>query len=304
MIFAIVGIVIIIVGIVGLVCAKAAEEKGGGAFFGIAAAIGCVLIAISCIYTQDVGEVVVLRNLGGSVAGHSEDAGFHVKAPWQDTITYDTRNNLINMYQESDYTYDGGSATGKEVTINDKSGASADIDIQVIYSLDPSSAESLYSEYGTQTTFTQNYVLNDFRSVARDVAGQFDTITMLTDRSQYTNAVTEALTEKWANIGLTVESVNVQDIRYPETITNKYAEATAAIVEQQTAQNQQETAKINAETKKIEAQAEADSNAILEQSLTENVLIQHYIDALNNAGSNGNLVITDGSTDNLINITK
>lgn len=262
---------------------------------GIITSILLVLgIGFNSIYSQDVGETVVIRNLGGSVAGHTEEAGFHFKFVWQDALTYDTRNNLINMYQDADYTYDGGSANGKEVTINDKSGASADIDIQVIYSLDPSTAEYLYQEYGTQTNFTQNYISNDFRSIVREVAGQFDTITMLTDRSQFTNAVTEKLTQKWGDMGLTVESVNVQDIRYPETITSKYAEATAAIVEQQTATNKQETARIEAETKKITAQGDADANAILSESLTDEVLTQKYIDAIDD--SDTVYVVPEGSS--------
>ena len=104
-----------------------------------------MLLIPACLYSVDVGEVAVIRNMGGSLAGHSEDAGFHLKTPWQSIVKYDTRNNLINFYKDTDYKYDGGSAVGKQVTVNDRSGASADIDIQVNYSLDPSAAEYLYS---------------------------------------------------------------------------------------------------------------------------------------------------------------
>lgn len=41
-----------------------------------------ICLCCGCLFTQDVGEVVVLKNLGGSLAGSSVDAGFHVKAPW------------------------------------------------------------------------------------------------------------------------------------------------------------------------------------------------------------------------------
>ena len=143
--------------------------------------VGLLLLIPACLYSVDVGEVAVIRNMGGSLAGHSEDAGFHLKTPWQSIVKYDTRNNLINFYKDTDYKYDGGSAVGKQVTVNDRSGASADIDIQVNYSLDPSAAEYLYSEYGKQQTFTQNYISNDLRSVAREQSGRFDTLTMLTN---------------------------------------------------------------------------------------------------------------------------
>lgn len=231
------------------------------------------------------------------LAGHSEDAGFHWKTPWQSVIKYDTRNNLINFYKDTDYKYDGGSAVGKQVTVNDRSGASADIDIQVNYSLDPSAAEYLYSEYGKQQTFTQNYISNDLRSVAREQSGRFDTLTMLTNRGEYTKAVQDALAAKWRKIGLTVEQVSVQDVRYGEAITKKYTEAQAAEIDKQKALNEQQVAKTEAETKKIKAQGEADANAVLNESLTDNVLKQHYIDALSNADQ---LVVVPDGADTLV----
>lgn len=190
-----------------------------------------------------------------------------------------------------------GSAVGKQVAVNDRSGASADIDIQVNYSLDPSAAEYLYSEYGKQQTFTQNYISNDLRSVAREQSGRFDTLTMLTNRGEYTKAVQDVLAAKWRKIGLTVEQVSVQDVRYGEAVTKKYTEAQAAEIDKQKALNEQQVAKTEAETKKIKAQGEADANAVLNESLTDNVLKQHYIDALSNADQ---LVVVPDGADTLV----
>lgn len=273
--------------------------------FGIAAI--CLVFSFiggSCIYTQDTGEVCVIRNLGGSLAGSTSEAGFHVKAPWQDVVTYDVRNNLINFYGDTDYKVDGGSYEGKQVSINDKSGASANVDIQVNYSLNPDSALNLYSEYGTQESFVEKYISNDVRAVTREVSGKFDTVTMLTDRSQFTKAIQDALTKKWNKIGLTVEQVSVQDVRYPESITDSYSQAQAAEVAKQKAQNEQETAKVQAETKKIEAQGEADANAVLAQSLNDQVLQQHYIDTLKDVGKEGNLVVVPNGATPMINTGK
>lgn len=253
-----------------------------------------------CVYAQDIGEVCVQRNLGGSLAGYTEEAGFHFKLPWQDVITYDTRNNLINYYGDTAYSVDGGSYTGREVTFNDKSGAKGALDLQVNYSLEPSAAIELYSDYGTQENFTEKYIGQDVRSVAREVAGRFDTLTVLTDRSQLTKAITKALSKKWKDMGLTVEQVNVQDLRYPDSITDSYSEAQAAEVARQKAQNQQETAKVEAETKKIEAQGQADANAVLANSLNDQVIQQHYIDALKSIGKDGNLVVVPEGSQPLI----
>ena len=90
---------------------------------------------------------------------------------------------------DTDYETTGGSEVGKQVSINDKSGASANIDIQVNYSLRPNAAVSLYRDYGSQENFVSKYISNDLRSVTREIAGKYDTITMLTDRGSFTRGV-------------------------------------------------------------------------------------------------------------------
>lgn len=254
-------------------------------------AIGAVIIATSCFYAQDVGEAVVLRNLGGSLAGHTVESGFHLKAPWQDALGWDIRNRQVNFYSDAEYRYDGGSYEGAQVTINDASGTKANIDLQVIYSIDADSVESLYEEYGTQEAFVVNYVSNDVRATAREQAGRYDTITLLTDRSKFTDAISQALAEQWEGRGVIVEQVQVQDIRYAKSITEAYADAQSAEVAKQKALNAQETAKVEAETKKIEAQGEADANRVLTESLTPEVLQQQYNDALKTAAKNGGLIV-------------
>ena len=255
--------------------------------------ISAILIGAECIYTQDVGEAVVLRNFGGSLAGYTTEAGIKFKAPWQDALDWDIRNRLINFYRDADYAYDNGSYNGGTVTINDSSGTKADCDVQVIYSINPDAVENLYADYGTQEAYVASYVSNDVRQTTRDCAGQFSTIQLLTDKESFAKSIQDTLTQRWADSGVVVESVSVQDIRYDQSITDAYAKAQSAQVEQQRAQNEQSTAKIEAETKKIEAQGTADSNQILAESLTDEVLKQHFIDAINN--SDTVYVVPEGS---------
>jgi regulator of protease activity HflC (stomatin/prohibitin superfamily) len=261
------------------------------AFFGV---LFLVMLLLSSIFTQDAGEVKVIKNLGGSLAGYSSDAGFHFKAPWQDIVSYDTRNNVISYVGKGSEDYNGGSANGPQVTINDESGATANIDIQVNYSLEPSAALDLYRDYGKQENFVKSVVAVDVRSIPREQSGKFDTLSMLTKRGDYTDTLEKALKTKWAKLGLNISQVSVQEVRYSKDITNKYAEAQAAEIDKQKAINEQNVAKTEAETKKIEAQGEADANDVLSKSLNDQVLTQKYIDALKNAK---NLtVVPDGST--------
>lgn len=274
------------------------------AIIGSVAFLALLTFILFGIYTQDAGEVVVIRNLGGDLAGYTDDAGFHLKAPWQKAIRYDVRNNLVNLYRDAEYTYDGGAAEGSCVTVNDKGGASADIDLQVVYSLDADAAMQLYTDYGTQRHFTETVIQNDVRATAREVAGEYDTMTMLTNRGEFTKGLRDALSSKWEGLGLDVEQVSVQDVRYPKTITSKYAEAQAAEVAKAQALNEQETAKVQAETKRIEAEGEAAANKVLSESLTPEVVQQHYIDALISIGKNGNLVVVPEGSQPIVQTTK
>ena len=270
---------------------------------GVILAFSLVLAGSQCIYTQDIGEAVVLRNFGGSLAGYTTEAGIHFKAPWQDALDWDIRNRLINFYRDAEYSYDNGSYNGATVTINDSSGTKADCDVQVIYSINPDAVEQLYADYGTQEAYVASYVSNDVRQTTRDCAGQFTTIQLLTDKETFAKSIQDTLSKRWAESGVVVESVSVQDIRYADSITEAYANAQSAQVEQQRAENEKETARIEGDTKVIEAQKEAEANQTLTQSLTPEVLQQQYIEALKSAADNGSLIVVPEGSQPIVGTT-
>lgn len=297
MIWCILGLLILVITIIGAVVSK-------NPIIGIAGALVGILVCVpSCIYTQDVGDVVVLKNWGGSLAGTTAEAGFHFKTPFQDTIRYDIRNNVLSFMGSSEEdTFEGGSANGSAVTINDKGGASAQVDIQVNYSLDPGVAEQLYEDYGTQENFVKSICAVDIRAIPRQVSGQFDTISILTARGDFTNAVEEALAAKWEPYGLVVEQVSIQNVVYPDNIVQSYAAAQSAEIAKAEAINKQETAKVNAETKVIEATKQSEANKVLAESLSPEVLQQRYIETLSSIGANGNLIIVPSDGNTMVNI--
>ena len=270
---------------------------------GVILAFSLVFAGSQCIYTQDIGEAVVLRNFGGSLAGYTTEAGIHFKAPWQDALDWDIRNRLINFYRDAEYSYDNGSYNGATVTINDSSGTKADCDVQVIYSINPDAVEQLYADYGTQEAYVASYVSNDVRQTTRDCAGQFTTIQLLTDKETFAKSIQDTLSKRWAESGVVVESVSVQDIRYADSITEAYANAQSAQVEQQRAENEKETARIEGDTKVIEAQKEAEANQTLTQSLTPEVLQQQYIEALKSAADNGSLIVVPEGSQPIVGTT-
>lgn len=242
-------------------------------------------IAGFCVYGQDVGEVCILRNWGGQLAGTTETAGFHLKAPWQTVIRYDIRNNIVNLYRNSDYDYDNGTATGAEVTVYDKSGAQANVDVQVIYSLEADAAIDLYTDYQRQENFVQIVAVNNVRDAARNCSGKFTTLELLTSRDEYAKAIFDKLSPEWEELGLHVQEVNVQDIRYNKEIVQAYNAAQKTEISKQDAVNEQEAEKVRIETEILKAEGEAKANKIRSESLTPEILQQEYIEALRKSGS-------------------
>ena len=241
-----------------------------------------VFLGLFCVYAQDVGEVCILRNWGGQLAGTTEEAGFHLKAPWQTVIRYDIRNNIVNLYRDSEYDYDNGTATGAEVTVYDKSGAQANVDVQVIYSLDADAAIDLYTDYQKQENFVQIVAVNNVRDAARNCSGKFTTLEMLTNRENYAQSIFDKLAPEWSDLGLHVTEVNVQDIRYSSEIVEAYNAAQKTEISKQNAINEQEAEKVKIESQILKAQGEAEANTIRSQSLTPEILQQEYIEALKN----------------------
>ena len=301
-----VGIIVSVIGVVAFISgvalvARHADRKVIGV---IGSVVGLIMVIGSCLYTQDIGETVVVRNLGGSVAGSTEDAGFHFKAPWQDVVKYDVRNNVVSFIGDGTEDYFGGSANGPQITANDSGGSKVDLDLQINYSLDPSIAETLYSQYGTQESFVKKVVAPIARSIPRDVIGKYTTIEVLTNVDAVSKAIREALEQEWSGLGINVDLVNVQGRRYDSAITDRYNAAQAAAVAKQEAQNKQETAKVEAETKVIQAQGEADANAALSESLSPEVLQSQYNEALQTAAENGCLVVASENSPVVLNTSK
>jgi len=253
------------------------------------------ILGTFCVYGQDVGEVCILRNWGGQLAGTTETAGFHVKAPWQSIIRYDIRNNIVNLYRNSEYEYDNGTATGAEVTVYDKSGAQANVDVQVIYSLEADAAIDLYTDYQRQENFVQIVAVNNVRDAARNCSGKFTTLQLLNSREEYAKAIYDKLAPEWEALGLHVTEVNVQDIRYSDEIVKAYNDAQKTEISKQNAVNEQEAEKVKIETQILKAQGEAEANEIRSKSLTPEILQQEYIEALKN-GQTIYVVPEGGST--------
>jgi len=313
--------------VVGIIAKGAARRSGseydssGARAFGtgsivagvILGLIGVLFLFFSSFYQNGVGEAKVLvnavdRQVEGSIVEPS--AGF--RSPLQDFVEFDTLSQEL-LYaggQDGAPSYTGGTVNGKEVTVSvggvNGGSTQANVDISITYSVDPGKIEDIYKQYRSQERFTKQVVEKTVLSVIRSVPTQY---TATEFRGAKKNAAADEIlkqaNDKLEVLGVQVDFVNIQDVRYPKAVEAALTAIEEANQNAQKAEADKRTAQVNAEKALIIAQGdaaarieaargEAEANRLLTESLTPQVLEQRKIDALTVAAENGNLII-DGS---------
>lgn len=273
---------------------------------GVVAAIGVVGAAVAMFfatfYANGVGEAKVQINaLDKSVVGTITEPGHGFQAPWTDFVTFDLfSQEAVYAGKGSDTpSYSGGSVDGAEVTVavGGESGGStqANIDISVTYSLDAEKVQEIYETYRSQERFTKQVVEKTILSTIRSVPAQYSATEFRGDkRNEASDKIATALNDKLGELGVHVDFVNIQDVRYPEEVEAALKDVEVSNQKQQKAEAELRAAETAAKQKVVEAKAEADANHELAKSLSDEILEQRRIDALKTAAENGNLIIDGG----------
>lgn len=253
--------------------------------YGIA---GCMLVimiitmCVSCLYTQDPGQASVLVSFTGEVEGINYEPGLHTKAPWTNRVEYDIRNNTLSYVgtDGNNDNYTGGDVNGPQITFQDANGVSGNIDINVRYSVRGDAVGNIYNEYKTQQEFVNATLAPDVRAKTREILSKYSTSQVYNERDTIQPALIKALQESWEKLGVDVEEIYLQEVRYPQTVVDAFASA-------QSARALVEMAKANQE----QARVEAETNLIKTQALTKEVLKEKLIEAIKNG--HGTYVLGD-----------
>ena len=264
----------------------------------------------SILVSNGVGEAKVYTNPDGTIAFTQTKPGYQTKAPWQDYSDFDLFSQEV-LYAGHDQapSYSGGTVSGKEVTVavGGLNGGStqANIDISVTYSLDADQAEAIYAKYKSQERFTKQIIEKTVLSTIRTIPSAYTAVEFRGDkRGEAADRILKALNEKLNDYGVTVDFVNLQDIRYPENVESALADVEASNQAALKAEADLRAAAVKAEQTVLEAQAKADANAILDRSLTPAVLSSQYYDTLKSIGKEGNLVVVPSGSTPFVNVAK
>lgn len=155
--------------------------------------------------------------------------------------------------------------------------------IAVNYRVDVKKASSLYKTVGNK--YEETILQPAIKESVKNAIAQFNAEEITTNRGTVSASCLETIQEKVKKYGIVIEDFNLTNFTFSQ-------EYTKAIEEKQVAQQNLEKAKLEAEKKITEAQATADANKLLEQTLTDKILKQKFIDKWNGELSK----VTNGNT--------
>lgn len=98
------------------------------------------------------------------------------------------------------------------------------------------------------------------------------------NRSDVSKNCLDNIQNKMNKYGIIVEDFNLTDFSFSEEYTKAIEEKQVAEQQVETAKQNLAKAKVEAEQKLVEAKAQADANKLLQNSLTDEVLVQKFIE--------------------------
>ena len=257
------GLILTILSIIGLLVAIDAdifseEVKKINCLWGLLWLLLMIPGFIGNVATGEVG----IKTRWGKVVSTNLSEGIQIKAPWEKIVKM---NIKVQKYENET----GLSTSSKDLQVVNQ------VIIAVNYQLKSDKAVNLYRNVGEK--YDDTILLPAIQESTKAVISKYTAEEIVTKRSEIANDITSSLNDKLNKYGVNVVSVAIKNFDFSDEY-NKAIEQ-KAVAEQQvlTAKQQQEKAKVEAETKKIRAEGEASANKEIEKSLTEEILLEKFI---------------------------
>lgn len=279
------------------------EDVGTGAFlFGIVAiplTIVFLIVLFGATKMVDAGQVGVVKRFG-EVTDRIMSPGFHFKTPIADSVvvyntkklTYETTSGEKQKDSEADY-------KDYPVDTNTSDGQQVDVYYTIRFSVDPTKASWVAQNIGSEEALVEKIVKTESRVVMRNTPREFQANDLYTGSVQdVQNRAFEELNSVFTDNGLVLDSVGIREIKfsgeYISAIESKQIEA----VRVETEKNRAESAKFEKERTITQAEAQAESQKLLQQSLSSEVLQNKFYEKWD-----GKLPeVVSGDSDLLLNI--
>lgn len=251
---------------------------------GVVAAVIALIIVVTCVVRVPVGYVGVVYSANGAEQT-TLSQGWHFTSPMKHVANFPiSQQQIVFSNDPEDY----GVKEHADWHIDaPASGGMVGINLTVNYNFLPDRVVELYTKFGgiDGESLVASKIQNSIISYVKDVTPRFTVMDIYSDKkSEVNSAITEYLNEKLTSeYGINVSSALVIDVDLDDALKDKIRakeqakqDAEIAELSKQTAVAQAETDKVKAQAeadiKVIEAQAEAESNRIISESITDNLI--------------------------------
>jgi len=250
----------------------------------IVIAIVIIVLLSKSAVTIDSGHAGVLyETLKNGVDSNREPLGpgFHIVAPWNRVIDYETRQQEVP----------------EKMSVLSSNGLDIQLDASVLYEPDIKNLGRLHNEKGEK--YLHRVLQPAIRSAARSVVGRYTPEQLYSSKR---DAIQEEIFEETKKIVapqfIQLNDVLIRDVTLPSTIKEAIERKLKQEQESLEYEFRLVTAKKEAEKVIIEAQGKADANKILSASLTDKILQDKGIEAtVKLSESSNSKVIVIGSGD-------
>lgn len=226
----------------------------------IGALIGLLFAMIKVVPAGHVGIV----DFFGRVKPRPLQSGINLVNPFARVINISTRT------QEDKET----------MSVPSKEGLNINLDISVLYRLDPARAVEVYKTVGT--LYQDVILIPQYRAAARGVTVAHEAKALYTsEREMLAQAVFDSLTNLVGDRGIVVERVLLRAITLPPTVSGAIEQKLKAEQEAERMKFVLQKEELEAERKRVEATGIRDAQAIINQSLTSQYLQYLWINTLN-----------------------
>lgn len=254
---------------------------------------GVIIGVAMCTEKIPAGYVGVVYNMNGGIEKDVLTQGFKVVAPTKKITLYSIALEQSYMTKGKQ----GDSPDDESFEIPTKEGAALEVDVAFSYYYELSEVPQTFTRFRGQSgkEILKSFIKPKMQAWIKEITPQFSMISIVsTQRGEVSKTLTEQLQERFKHYGISIDNVALADVR-PD------AETDEAIRKKIKAQEELETAKVTAETDKVNAQRDKEVAQIKAEQ--DKIEAQGKADAkiiAAEAEAKSNKLISDSLTDKLI----
>lgn len=239
--------------------------------------LGVLVLLSSMFIVIDAGEVGVMV-VFGSVQPGTLGSGINLVPPYAEIFKYSTREQVITL--------DGGSV----IEARDKAGLILRIDCTTSYLIDAAQVARIYKDLATNMgLLEEKFLLPAIRTVFRDVISGYTAEEVYSSkRVEVAQQVRDTLLAAVADKGMLIKDFQVRAINLPEEIDKAIQAKITAEQESLAMTFKKQKAQQEGEIKMIEARALAESQKIINATLTPAYLQHEAIQAYDRLAASPN----------------